>query len=82
MSQKQTMKRGHIVEVNKNDGIAIVCEESTQTEYILILSEYPKRIKQFLKVNTTILFSRNEKCDQFLVEDFKFENSINYDKAI
>lgn len=71
----QRMKRGYIVQILKQDGVGIIRETDTHTEYLYFLSDLSKRQRDTLRLHSEVTFVRNSKFDQFVAVDIKLASS-------
>lgn len=63
------VKRGFIVQISKQDGIGIIQEVNTQTEWIFYLDEIPRHQRGDLHQHTEVEFFKDDSCEQFIAVD-------------
>ncbi len=78
MSNKKT---GNVLQINHNDGIGIIKEDNTATEYIFFLDELTQYEMKHLRIHSTVTFFRSEEFEQFVAEQIE-ASEMSYRKVV
>lgn len=74
-------KIGYVYQIIHNDGIAILKEEKTQTEYISFLDELTQSQIKTLRVNSCVSFYRSDEFEQFVAVEVE-QTEMHYRKVV
>lgn len=77
----ENMKRGFITQISRQDGIGIITETGSGTEWIFYLDEVPTRERgSVMNRSVEVEFSRDGECSQFIAVNVRpVSQTYNYD---
>lgn len=76
-----TVKKGFIVQVNRNEHFGVIREFDTNTEWIFYFENISKEQRKEMRVYATVSFQRDDLFEQFVAKNMRVE-ATEYRRAV